>query len=80
MPDTKSACLLVRVAAKDMALFRFLLESYENCAYATTLEKRPGLLKLVFAPQQRSVVEAMLKDMARSLPFEWTEWPLTNNN
>lgn len=76
----KSAFLLIRMEAKDVAMFRFLLESYENLALFTTLEKRPALLKLIFADGSGGEVIAALKDIGRSLPLAWEDWPIAERN
>ncbi len=59
-----------------MALFRFLLEAYDNCAYFTVLERRPALLKLVFSPPRERAARRAPAEMAQSLPFSVEEWPL----
>lgn len=62
--------------AKNIAMFRFLLEAEENLAFFTTLEKRPALLKLVFAEESRESVISLLNDIKRAIYLEWEEWPL----
>lgn len=70
-----SAFLIVRLAAKDVAMFRFLLEAHENLACFSVLEKRPTLLKLMFAAESRDAVLASLTDIGRTISLEWSEWP-----
>ena len=72
----RSGRLLLRLAPEHVALFRFLLEAYDNCAYFTVLERRPALLKLVFSPQRERAVRRALAEMSQSLPFRVEEWPL----
>ncbi len=73
----ESALLIVRLATKDVAMFRFLLEAYENLACFTVLEKRPALLKLMFAAESRDTVIASLNEISRTIRLEWSEWPFS---
>ena len=75
-PPRRSGRLLLRLTPEHIALFRFLLESYDNLAYFTVLERRTALLKLVFSPQRERAVRRALAEMARSLPFTAEDWPL----
>ncbi|MBD5647878.1 MAG: DUF4911 domain-containing protein [Desulfovibrio sp.] len=70
-----SGRLLVRLAPADVALFRFLLEAYENLAFFTTLERRTALLKVMYSPQQESAVRAALTEISESVPLTVEEWP-----
>lgn len=71
----RSGQLLVRVAPADVALFRFLLEAYENLALFTTLERRAALLKILFSPQQEKAVRAALDEIGASVPLMVEDWP-----
>lgn len=71
----RSARLLVRLPPADVALFRFLLEAYENLAFFTVLERRTALLKVVFSPQQEDTVRAALAEIGASLPLVVEDWP-----
>lgn len=75
-PPARSARLLVRLAPGDTALFRFLLEGYDNTAYFTVLEARTALLKLVFSPHREEALRRALGEMAESLDFTVEDWPL----
>lgn len=72
----RSGRLLVHLAPEHTALFRFLLEAYDNLAYFTVLERRAALLKLVFSPQRERALRRALAEMAHSLPFTVEDWPL----
>lgn len=67
--------MLVRLAPADVALFRFLLEAYENLAFFTTLERRSALLKVMYSPQQESAVRAALAEIGKSVPLALKAWP-----
>lgn len=69
-PSRYSAALYLRLPAGQTALFRFLLEACENVGYFTVLDRKEALVKLVFSPHMRAQVEAVLADMARSIPLE----------
>lgn len=72
---SQSGRLLVRLASEHTALFRFLLEAYDNLAYFTVLERRTALLKLVFSPQRERALRRALAEMTQSLPFTVEDWP-----
>ncbi|MDO5484091.1 MAG: DUF4911 domain-containing protein [Desulfovibrionaceae bacterium] len=72
----QSARLLLRLAARDVAMFRFLLEAYDNLAAFTVLERRPALLKVFFSPHQEEQVRRALADISQALPLEILPWPL----
>ena len=71
----RSGRLLIRVAPADVALFRFLLEAYENLALFTVLERRTALLKVMFSPRQEKTVRAALAEIGESVPLTVEEWP-----
>ena len=74
-----SGRLLVRLAPQDVALFRFLLEAYENLAFFTTLERRTALLKVMYSPQQESAVRAALAEINESVPLAVEDWPFAGS-
>ena len=67
--------LLARLDSRDVAMFRFLLESFENEAMFTALERDPALLKISFYPASRGRVLAILREIAAVLPLEILPWP-----
>ena len=75
-PAPRSAVLLIRIAPRDVGLFRFLLEARDNLALFTVLDPRAALLKLLFSPHQSDDVRAALADMAAMLPFRVEEWSM----
>lgn len=74
--DLYSDRILVELAPGNVAMFRFLLEAYENLALFTVLERNTALLKVFFAPQSSEEVIRMLEDINRSVPLTWRNWPL----
>lgn len=74
-PARRSDFVLARMSPGNIAMFRFLLEAYDNLAYFTVLERRPALLKISFAPDSRAEVESALCKMQTRIFFEWWSWP-----
>ena len=64
----RSEYALVRTAPDQVHLFRFLLESYENLALFTVLNRKTGLLKVLFSPHQREEALAALEALADVVP------------
>lgn len=78
LPPACSGRLLVRLAPERIALFRFLLEAYDNLAYFTVLESKTALVKLIFSPHRERAARRALDEMAQSLPFLVEEWPFAD--
>ena len=74
-PPRSSLRFLVRLAPQDMAMFRFLLEAYDNLAYFTVLDARETLLSVVYSPHQELAVRRALEDMSEQLPLRYESWP-----
>lgn len=73
-PDC-SEYLLLRLRPSHVAMFRFLLEAYENLAMFTVLDRREALLKVFFAPGSKELVHAALGEISQSLPISISPWP-----
>lgn len=69
------ACLLLRLETGDVAMFRFLLEAYDNLAMFTVLERRPALLKVFFPPENKKHVLKALAEIGSSIPVKIEAWP-----
>lgn len=67
----KQGSLYIEIAVEDVAIFRFLLEAYENLALFTALQKNPCILKIIFAVESRDDVAQMLNRIARTVPFKY---------
>ncbi len=74
LPATRSAVLLIRIAPRDVGLFRFLLEARDNLALFTVLDPRAALLKLLFSPHQLDNLRVALADLAEMLSFRVEVW------
>ena len=69
-PVRHSAALYLRLPARQIALFRFLLEAWENVAYFSVLDRREALIKVVFSPHMAEALRHVLADIARSVTLE----------
>jgi len=74
-PPRSSLRFLVRLAPRDVAMFRFLLEAYDNLAYFTVLDAGETLLSVVCSPHQEDAVRRALEDMGEQLPLRYEPWP-----
>ena len=66
----RSRYMFVQMDRVNVAMFRFLLESYENLAIFTVLEKRPALLKIMYSPNSDSEIKSVLAEIALSIPLK----------
>lgn len=61
----------VRLAPRDEALFRFLLESYDNLGTATVIDRKAAVLLVRFAPGDERRARAALTQMAETIALEF---------
>jgi hypothetical protein len=76
-PPRTSLRVLVRLAPRDVAMFRFLLEAYDHLAYFTVLDVRETLLSVVCSPHQEDAVRRAMEDIGERLPLRYEPWPLS---
>lgn len=70
LPEARAgASLYLTLAPKDMAMFRFLLEAYDNVAMFTVLDPKVTLLKLIFSPHDEKYVHEILQSMQKKIDF-----------
>lgn len=74
-PPRCSGRLLVRLLPTHVAMFRFLLEAYDNLAYFTVLNRHEALLKIVFSPHREQAIRAALEAIGGSVPLQVSSWP-----
>ncbi len=65
-----SACLYVRLAPHDVAMFRFLLEAEDNLAYMSTVDRWACVARLTCSPHQLDALRRYLASMRETVPFE----------
>ena len=64
-----SACLYVRLAPRDVAMFRFLLEAEDNLAYMSTVDRWTSVLRITFSPHQETALRRYLETLREKLAF-----------
>ncbi len=75
-PAIWSDHLYVEVARADIALFKFILESCDNLAYLSVLDKYRALVRLTFAPETRETVEKLLASLQNTVEIRaWFRIP-----
>ncbi len=67
VPPTWSDHLYVEIARSDIALFKFILESCDNLAYLSVLDKYRALVRLTYSPETRPIVEDLLPSLQATL-------------
>lgn len=65
-----SARRYVRVARKDVALFRFLLEAWDNLALFTVVDRTANVLLLRYSPHQERELGEFLDAARELIPVE----------
>lgn len=70
-----SARVYVRVGRKDVALFRFLLEAWDNLALFTVVDRAGGILMLRFSPHQERELRTFLEAVQEEISVEVVSWP-----
>lgn len=71
----RSARLYARIAERDIALFRFLLEAWDNLGYMSVVDCNAAVLKVVFSPHQEREMRECLESMRRTVDFTVIERP-----
>ncbi len=66
----RSGRIYLRLAPRDVAMFRFLLEAEDNLGYMTVLDRWRALLKVTYSPHQEKAVRACLATMREMLDLE----------
>ena len=74
-PPGASLRFLLRLAPKDVGMFRFLLEAHDNLAYFTVLDPKEALLTLVCSPHQEHGARAAMDGIATVVPVSYEPWP-----
>lgn len=65
-----SASLYVRLQPQHTGLFRFLLEAYDNLAFATTLDRNAAILAIQFAQESYESVQVALAEIRDAIALE----------
>ncbi|MBI4517475.1 MAG: DUF4911 domain-containing protein [Deltaproteobacteria bacterium] len=62
--------IYLRVAPGDIALLKFLIESYEGIAVVRTIERRAAVIVILAVPDFLSTVRAALTAAAQWIAYE----------
>ena len=62
--------LFLRVAPRDIALIKFVFESYEGIAVVRTLDKRAAIIVVLIAEDFREVARGALESLAEEVRIE----------
>jgi hypothetical protein len=60
----------IRVHRKDIAYFKFILESYEGMALVRTRDPNEAVVELMVAPGWEKDVEEVLRGLSKEIDFE----------
>jgi hypothetical protein len=64
------ATLVIRVPAAQMALFKAIIESYDNLATLRTEDPAEERLKLWFSPETKEDIESLLRSLAPAISVQ----------
>ena len=59
-----------RVRRKDIAYFKFIIESYEGMAVVRTKDPSEAIVEVMIAPGWEGDVEAVLDSLRQEMPIE----------
>jgi hypothetical protein len=60
-----------RLHRKDIAYFKFIIESYEGMAVVRTKDPREAVVELMVAPGWERDVDEVIKGLRREIPIEF---------
>lgn len=66
--DTQSRYL--RINPKDIAYFKFIIESYEGMAVVRTLDPKEAVVELMVAPGWEKDLEKVIEGLQKEIPIE----------
>ncbi|BBD08798.1 DUF4911 domain-containing protein [Desulfovibrio ferrophilus] len=61
--------IYLRIAPSDIAFFKFILESYDNLAYLSVVDKHTAVLQLVHTAGTERETREFLETMRDEVPF-----------
>ncbi|MFP4393422.1 MAG: DUF4911 domain-containing protein [Desulfohalobiaceae bacterium] len=75
-PPSWSQRIYLELDKKDIAYFRFLLESQDNLAYMSVVDRYTPVLKLTFSPDQTREVHDLLHSLRAEISFRLLSKPV----
>jgi len=68
-PAVFSSRLYIRLARRDIAVFKFLLESWDNLAYVSIIDKHAAVLQIRYTRDSRAELADFLVRAAGEVDF-----------
>ena len=62
--------IYIQLERKDMAVFKFFLESWDNLAYMSVVDKYRAVVQLVYAPDSCTDLDAFLAATGREIELK----------
>ena len=75
-PPRWSGRVYLRVPRPDIAYIRFILESYDNLAFMSVLDRFEALVRLTFSPDQEAEVRELIQRLAREMDIREVPVPV----
>jgi hypothetical protein len=72
--DTQSR--FIRIHRRDIAYFKFIIESYEGMAILRTTDPQEAVVELMVAPGWEEDVDEILKALREEISMEFLSHPL----
>ena len=72
--------IYVRVHSRDIALIKFVIESYEGVAIVRTIDRAAAVIVLLVVPDSVPTVRAILASLAEQMPWEEVAPPSTSDD
>lgn len=69
-PPRWSGRIYVRVPRAEIAYFKFVLESYDNLAFMSVLDRFEALLCLTYSPDQEAELVDLIHRLGREIALE----------
>lgn len=66
---TRSLRIYLRVAPKDLAYFKFILETYDNLAYLSVVDRHAAIAQIVYTKGMAREVRSFLDGMHEEVEF-----------
>lgn len=78
MPPCWSKRLYLRVPRPEIAYVKFVLESYDNLAFMSVLDRFEALLCLTFSPHQETEVRELIHGLTQEVDIEEISVPVSS--
>ena len=69
----KPHSIKIQIGPKDQALFKYIIESYENIATVSTLNSREGIISIYIPSGNIKEMEKILYNLQKEIDFQIIE-------